>query len=89
MNEFKIGDIVKIKINENSKCCFGISEYMLKFNDQICIITDLHKDIYAIGKNCDGYAYRIKPLYFKPTHNCFAWSSNLMIKYQEDNCWDD
>lgn len=89
MNEFKIGDTVKIKINKNSTCCFGIAEYMFRFNDQICIITDLHKDIYAIDKNCDGYAYRIKPLYFKPTHNCFTWSSNLMTKYLEKSCWDD
>ena len=89
MNEFKIGDVVKIKIDKNSTCCFGIAEYMFRFNDQICIITDLHKDIYAIDKNCDGYAYRIKPLYFKPTHNCFTWSSNLMVKYLEKNCWDD
>ena len=89
MNEFKIGDIVKIKIDKNSTCCFGIAEYMFKFNDQICIITDLHKDIYAVGKNCDGYAYRIKPLYFNPTHNCFTWSSNLMVKHSEENYWDD
>ena len=89
MNEFKIGDVVKIKIDKNSTCCFGIAPYMFRFDDQICIITDLHKDIYAVGKNCDGYAYYIKPLYFNPTHKCFTWSSNLMIKYQEDNCWDD
>ena len=89
MNEFKIGDTVKIKIDKNSKCCFGIAEYMFKFNDQICIITDLHKDIYAIGKGCDGYAYRIKPLYFHPKYNCFTWSSNLMEKFHDENCWED
>ena len=89
MNEFKFGYVVKINIDNNSTCCFGIAEYMFRFNDQICIITDLHKDIYAIGKNCDGYAYRIKPLYFNPTHNCFTWSSNLMTKYTETNCWED
>ena len=89
MNEFKIGDIVKIKINEYSTCCFGIAEYMFKFNDQICIITDLHKEKRAAGKGCDGYAYYIKPLYFHPQHNCFTWSNNLMVKSIEDNCWED
>ena len=89
MNEFKIGDIVKIKIDKNSTCCFGIAPDMFRFNDQICIITDLHKDLYAVGKNCDGYAYYIKPLYFNPQYNCFTWSSNLMVKFTEDNCWDD
>ena len=89
MNEFKIGDIVKIKINQNSTCCFGIAEYMFKINDQICIITDLHKDKCAVGKGCDGYAYYIKPLYFHPQHNCFTWSNNLMVKSTEDNCWND
>ena len=89
MNEFKIGDIVKIKINQNSTCCFGIAEYMFRFNDQICVITDLHKEKRATGKGCDGYAYYIKPLYFHPQHNCFTWTNNLMVKSTEDNCWED
>ena len=88
MNEFKIGDVVKIKINENSTCCFGIVEQMLNFNNQICIITDLHKGTSIKYKNCDGYAYYIKPLYFH-TIMSFTWSSNLMTKYPEDDYWDD
>ena len=89
MNEFKIGDIVKIKINPNSTSCFGVVENMLYFNNQICVITDLHKEKCAVGKGCDGYAYYIKPLHFNPRYNSYTWSSNLMIKYQEDSCWDD
>lgn len=88
MNEFKIGDTVKIKINKNSTCCFGITEQMLSFNNQICIITDLHKGTSIKYKNCDGYAYRIKPLHFNSTFN-YTWSSNLMTKYPEDDCWND
>lgn len=88
MNEFKIGDIVKIKINGNSTSCFGVVESMLCFNNQICVVTGIHKTTGINHKNSDGYAYYIKPLNFH-TIMSFTWSSNLMIKYQEDNCWDD
>lgn len=88
MNEFKIGDIVTIKINQNSTSCFGIAEQMFNFNNQICVVTNLHKTTGVNHKNSDGYAYFIKPLYFNPIMS-FTWSSNLMAKYPEGDYWND